>query len=81
MKKPFVDGVRMVGSIACDFDADAKKYIIPEDATTMGAVFVDIADSFKDGSGYLNTKYSTGGYNLNHNYYPFFLNKLAGAAK
>ena len=47
----------------------------------MGAVFVDIADSFKDGSGYLNTKYSSGGYNLNHNYYPFFLNKLAGAAE
>lgn len=40
MKKPFVDGVRMVGSIACDFDADAKKYIIPEDATTM-ATFYD----------------------------------------
>ena len=59
---------------------DANKKLA-EDATTMGAVFVDIADSFKDGSGYLNTKYSTGGYNLNHNYYPFFLNKLAGAAK
>lgn len=40
MKKPFVDGVRMVGSIACDFDTDAKKYIIPEDATTM-ATFYD----------------------------------------
>lgn len=40
MKKPFVDGVRMVGSIACDFDADAKKYVIPEDATTM-AMFYD----------------------------------------
>lgn len=40
MKKPFVDGVRMVGSIACDFDANAKKYIIPEDATTM-ATFYD----------------------------------------
>ena len=40
MKNPFVDGVRMVGSIACDFDADAKKYIIPEDATTM-ATFYD----------------------------------------
>lgn len=40
MKKPFVDGVRMVSSIACDFDADAKKYIIPEDATTM-ATFYD----------------------------------------
>lgn len=40
MKKPFVDGVRMVGSIACDFDADTKKYIIPEDATTM-ATFYD----------------------------------------
>ena len=59
---------------------DANKKLA-EDATTMGAVFVDIADSFKDGSGYLNTKYSSGGYNLNHNYYPFFLNKLAGAAK
>ena len=57
---------------------DANKKLA-EDATTMGAVFVDIADSFKDGSGYLNTKYSSGGYNLNHNYYPFFLNKLAGA--
>lgn len=40
MKKPFVDGVRMVGSIACDFDADAKKYVIPEEATTM-AIFYD----------------------------------------
>lgn len=40
MKKPFVNGVRMVSSIACDFDADAKKYIIPEDATTM-ATFYD----------------------------------------
>ena len=62
-----------------DIDAANKK--LAEDATSMGMTFIDIADSFKDGSGYLNTKFSTGGYNLNHNYYPFFLNKLAGAAK
>lgn len=62
-----------------DIDDANKK--LTEDAATMGATFIDIADAFKDGSGYLNTKFSTGGYNLNHNYYPFFLNKLAGAAK
>ncbi len=62
-----------------DIDDANKK--LTEDAASMGATFIDIADAFKDGSGYLNTKFSTGGYNLNHNYYPFFLNKLAGAAK
>ena len=40
----------------------------------------DIADAFKDESGYLNTDVSTGGYNLNHNYYPFFLNNISGAS-
>lgn len=54
---------------------------LAESSASMGMTFIDIADAFKDGSGYLNTKFSTGGYNLNHNYYPFFLNKLAGAAK
>lgn len=47
MKKPFVDGVRMVGSIACNFDTDAKKYIIPEDATTM-ATFYDFKQGWTD---------------------------------
>lgn len=62
-------------------DIDAANRKLAEDATSMGMTFIDIADSFKDGTGYLNTKFSSGGYNLNHNYYPFFLNKLAGAAK
>ena len=44
MKKPFADGVRMVGSIACNFDTDAKKYIITEDATTM-ATFYDFKNT------------------------------------
>lgn len=35
MKKPFVDGVKMVGTIACDFDKNAEKYIIPSFATAM----------------------------------------------
>ena len=62
-----------------DIDEVNKK--LAESSASMGMTFIDIADAFKDGSGYLNTKFSTGGYNLNHNYYPFFLNKLAGAAK
>lgn len=35
MKKPFVDGVKMAGTIACDFDKNAEKYIIPNFATAM----------------------------------------------
>ena len=35
MKKPFVDGVKMAGTIACDFDKNAEKYIIPNYATAM----------------------------------------------
>ena len=35
MKKPFVDGVKMAGTIACDFDKNAEKYIIPSFATAM----------------------------------------------
>lgn len=50
-------------------------------ATEYGMTFIDIADAFKDESGYLNTDVSTGGYNLNHNYYPFFLNNIAGVSK
>lgn len=49
-------------------------------ATEYGMTFIDIADAFKDESGYLNTDVSTGGYNLNHNYYPFFLNNISGAS-
>lgn len=40
MKKPFVDGVKMTGTIACDFDKNAEKYIIPNFATAM-AMFLD----------------------------------------
>ena len=40
MKKPFVDGVKMAGTIACDFDKNAEKYIIPNFATAM-ATFLD----------------------------------------
>lgn len=50
-------------------------------ATEYGMTFIDIADAFKDESGYLNTDVSTGGYNLNHNYYPFLLNNIAGVSK
>lgn len=35
MKKPFVDGIKMAGTIACDFDKNAEKYIIPSFATAM----------------------------------------------
>ena len=35
MKKPFVDGVKMAGTIACDFNKNAEKYIIPNSATAM----------------------------------------------
>lgn len=35
MKKPFVDGVKMAGTIACDFNKNAEKYIIPNFATAM----------------------------------------------
>ena len=62
-----------------DIDAANKK--LSEEASAMGMTFIDIADSFKDGTGYLDTEFSSGGYNLNHNYYPFFLNKLAGATR
>ena len=62
-----------------DIDAANKK--LSEEALSMGMTFIDIADSFKDGTGYLDTEFSSGGYNLNHNYYPFFLNKLAGATR
>lgn len=40
MKKPFVDGVKMAGTIACDFNKNAEKYIIPNFATAM-ATFLD----------------------------------------
>ena len=40
VKEPFIDGVKMAGTIVCDFDKSAEKYVIPDYATSM-AIFSD----------------------------------------
>lgn len=79
---PVTEGFESKSSVKIkQTDINEVNRLLSEMSASIGMTFIDIADSFKDGTGYLNTKFSSGGYNLNHNYYPFFLNKLAGAAK
>lgn len=35
MREPFIDGIKMAGTIVCDVDKNAEKYIIPNFATVM----------------------------------------------
>lgn len=50
-------------------------------AASMNASYIDVASAFKDGTGYMNPEYTSNGYNLKNEYYPFLLNGIAGVAK
>ncbi|MDO5382562.1 MAG: GDSL-type esterase/lipase family protein [Eubacteriales bacterium] len=54
---------------------------LSEKASSMGVTYVDIASCFKDGSGYLGSSYTTGGYDIKNGYYPFMLNSIAEVTK
>lgn len=50
-------------------------------AASAGYSYIDIASAYKDGTGYMGSDYTTNGMNLGHDYYPYFLNSIAGVAK
>lgn len=54
---------------------------LSDKASSMGVTYVDIAACFKDGSGYLGSSYTTGGYDIKSGYYPFLLNSIAEVTK
>ena len=50
-------------------------------AASMNVTYIDIANSYKDESGYLKGDCTGNGCNLNNGYYPFLLNNIAKAFK
>lgn len=50
-------------------------------AASMNVTYIDIANSYKDESGYLKGDCTGNGCNLNSGYYPFLLNNIAKAFK
>lgn len=54
---------------------------LSQNASSMGAVYIDVATSYKDSEGYLMSDCTTLGSNLANSYYPFLLNGIAEAVK
>ena len=54
---------------------------LSEKAASMNAEYIDVASSYKDSEGYMMSDCTGNGFNLNTGYYPFMLNKIAGAVK
>lgn len=50
---------------------------LSENAAQYGATFIDLADAYKDGSGYLKTECTGNGSNIYGEYYPFMLNSIS----
>lgn len=50
---------------------------LSENAAGYGATFIDLADAYKDGSGYLKTECTGNGSNIYGEYYPFMLNSIS----
>lgn len=50
---------------------------LSKNAAEYGATFINLADAYKDGSGYLKTECTGNGYNIYGEYYPFMLNSIS----
>jgi lysophospholipase L1-like esterase len=50
-------------------------------AVSAGYYYIDIADAYKNSSGYLMSDATNNGSNITHDYYPFMLNAIAEAAR
>lgn len=50
---------------------------LSKNAAEYGATFIDLADAYKDGSGYLKTECTGNGSNIYGEYYPFMLNSIS----
>ncbi len=50
---------------------------LSKNAAKYGATFIDLADAYKDGSGYLKTECTGNGSNIYGEYYPFMLNSIS----
>ena len=50
---------------------------LSQNAAGYGATFIDLADAYKDGSGYLKTECTGNGSNIYGEYYPFMLNSIS----
>lgn len=59
-------------------DIDGVNSILKNDAASQGYIFIDMANCFKAGGTYMSTDYTNNGVSLKSEYYPFFLNSLAG---
>lgn len=53
---------------------------VEKQVVEVGATFINISDALKQ-NGYLNPQYTTDGYHINTEYYPFILNGIANAVK
>ena len=54
---------------------------LSEQAADKKYTYVDVASSYKDGTGYMGSSYTGNGTNIYNEYYPFLLNGLAGVMK
>lgn len=50
-------------------------------ASSAGYSYIDVASSYKNDEGYMDSEYTTNGMNISHDYYPYLLNSIAGVAK
>ena len=50
---------------------------LSQNAAGYGATFIDLADAYKDGSGYLKIECTGNGSNIYGEYYPFMLNSIS----
>lgn len=62
-------------------DIDELNAALGEKASSLGVTYINVANAFKDGTGYLGSEYTDSGYNIRSDYYPFILNAIAGVTK
>jgi len=60
---------------------DALNAKMSENASTIGATYIDVASAYKDSEGYLMSNCTDSGYNIRVGYYGFLLNGIAGVVK
>ena len=53
---------------------------VAENSKNLGITYIDISDAFKT-NGYLNEEYTSDGYHINQEYYPYVLNGIANLIK
>ncbi len=59
---------------------DEINKIVAENSKNLGITYIDISDAFKV-NGYLNEEYTSDGYHINQEYYPYVLNGIANLIK